>query len=166
MTMNESYVAKYTYASNQADELSLVKGMNVIVLAKEADGWWQGKNSDGQIGWFPSNYVEQSSAGDASQTVYPPRTVLEVARAIYPFDSGNTEELAFKKGDMFDIIDKPESDPEWYEARDVNGQVGLVPINYIETVPGVSSIFKSESSSYDDVSGDSFNGMSYPSPVS
>lgn len=167
-TMNETYTAKYAYESRGYDELSLVKGMNVIVVAKEKDGWWQGKNADGQIGWFPSNYVEEArsdSSGGSQfmESVSAPKPALEVARALYPFNSGNTEELPFEKGDMFDIIGRPENDPEWLEARNADGQIGLVPKNYVETVPGAPSVFLPETTSYDDVSGDQpLNGSPQP----
>uniref|UniRef100_A0A8C9LCW2 NCK adaptor protein 2 n=1 Tax=Pavo cristatus TaxID=9049 RepID=A0A8C9LCW2_PAVCR len=39
------------------DELSLVKGSRVIVMEKCSDEWWKCKNSRGQIGLVPKNYV-------------------------------------------------------------------------------------------------------------
>nr|XP_039250045.1 cytoplasmic protein NCK1-like isoform X1 [Styela clava] len=169
-TMDETYVAKYNYSSTRQDELSLIKGMSVIVISKENDGWWQGKNTDGDVGWFPSNYVEESmepSGGDmhnnhvsGNTVVSAAKPVLEVARALYPFNSGNDEELPFEAGDMFDIISKPESDPEWYEARNAEGRTGLVPRNYIEAVPGAPSVFLPEVTNYDDVSQDLSSGNS------
>lgn len=169
-TMDETYVAKYNYTSTRQDELSLIKGMSVIVITKENDGWWQGKNNDGDVGWFPSNYVEENlepSGGDmrnnhvsSNTIVSAAKPVLEVARALYPFNSGNEEELPFETGDMFDIISKPESDPEWYEARNAEGRTGLVPRNYIETVPGAPSVFLPEVTNYDDVSNDISSGNS------
>lgn len=46
---------KFAYTAER-DELSLVKGARVIVMEKCSDGWWRG-TLNGQVGWFPSNYV-------------------------------------------------------------------------------------------------------------
>ena len=32
-------------------------GTRVLVLEKSSDGWWRGQY-EGQVGWFPSNYVK------------------------------------------------------------------------------------------------------------
>ncbi|XP_024599746.1 cytoplasmic protein NCK2 [Neophocaena asiaeorientalis asiaeorientalis] len=49
-------VVKFAYAAEREDELSLVKGSRVTVMEKCSDGWWRG-SYNGQVGWFPSNYV-------------------------------------------------------------------------------------------------------------
>lgn len=51
---------KYNYKSQQRDELSLTKGSEIQVLEKSDDGWWKG-NLNGEIGWFPSNYVVEQT---------------------------------------------------------------------------------------------------------
>lgn len=154
----EKFVAKYSYSATQTDELDLMKGVIIDVISKEADGWWQGKSPDGKIGWFPSNYVEAASESNANDTInshsqssHDSKPVLEVVKALYAFRSDNTEELSFELGDLFDIIGKPPSDPEWYEARNTDGKVGLIPRNYVETVPGATSAVMPEQSNYDDV---------------
>lgn len=50
--------AKYNYEAQQSDELNLVKGDKISVLEKSSDGWWRGRTSNGETGWFPSNYVQ------------------------------------------------------------------------------------------------------------
>ncbi|KAJ6222158.1 hypothetical protein RDWZM_000703 [Blomia tropicalis] len=52
-------IAKYNYEAQQTDELTLVKGDKISVVEKSSDGWWRGQTSDGKIGWFPSNYVQE-----------------------------------------------------------------------------------------------------------
>ena len=44
----------------------------------------------------------------------------------------NDQELSFDKGDRLEIVDRPASDPDWFKARNSNGQVGLVPRNYLQ----------------------------------
>jgi hypothetical protein len=58
--------------------------------------------------------------------------VLDIVVALYSFSSNNDQELAFEKGDRLEILDRPPADPEWYKARNGQGQVGLVPRNYLQ----------------------------------
>ena len=57
-SLNIRCLAKFKYTSTREDELSLEKGDEVIVMEKEADGWWRGRCGT-RIGWFPFNYVEE-----------------------------------------------------------------------------------------------------------
>lgn len=55
------WTASYDYVAQNEDELSLTRGMVVIVLSKDSaisgdEGWWTGKVGD-KVGIFPSNYV-------------------------------------------------------------------------------------------------------------
>lgn len=131
--------AKYKYASTREDELSLEKGDEVVVMEKEADGWWKGR-CGAKIGWFPFNYVEEVSSteeeGAAATTRQQAREKSFICGviALYSFSSGNPEELAFQKGDLMDIIDQPPDDPDWWEARKADGSTGLIPRNYVEIV--------------------------------
>ena len=133
--------AKYRYQSNREDELSLEKGDEVVVLEKEADGWWRGR-CGARIGWFPFNYVEEVPP-TAAPAGKGKRFVCGVI-ALYSFNSGNPEELTFAKGDMLDIIDQPADDPDWWEARKPNGDTGLVPRNYVEVVLDAEPVFGSD----------------------
>ena len=144
-SLNIKAVAKFRYASTRDDELSLEKGDEVIVMEKEADGWWRGRCGT-KIGWFPFNYVEEvkSTPSTSVQSTQPPpppqvqskvKSVICSVVALYAFNSGNPEELAFEKGDFMDIVDQPVDDPDWWEARTASGKTGLVPRNYVEIIP-------------------------------
>jgi len=63
----------------------------------------------------------------------PPPSVARVdrCRGLYDFDAGNGGELSFRKGDVMVIRKRVNED--WFEA-DLNGLVGLVPVNYVEIV--------------------------------
>uniref|UniRef100_A0A1I7XV14 SH2 domain-containing protein n=1 Tax=Heterorhabditis bacteriophora TaxID=37862 RepID=A0A1I7XV14_HETBA len=117
---------------------------------------------NGQSGWFPSNYVEETvdnslqkengvhekiqsnngcNNGSGSAMPYPSPTpmlttssVLECVIALYAFEASTPEELSFRKGEKLDIVDHPAHDPDWWQARNSRGQEGLVPKNYIEVV--------------------------------
>lgn len=129
--------------AEREDELSLVKGSRVTVMEKCSDGWWRG-SFNGQIGWFPSNYVleEADEAAAESPSFLSLRKgaslsngqgarVLHVVQTLYPFSSVTEEELNFDKGETMEVIEKPENDPEWWKCKNARGQVGLVPKNYV-----------------------------------
>uniref|UniRef100_A0ABD2WGS2 Cytoplasmic protein NCK1 n=1 Tax=Trichogramma kaykai TaxID=54128 RepID=A0ABD2WGS2_9HYME len=125
-------VVKYNYQAQQLDELSLTKGTRILILEKSNDGWWRGQ-SGAQTGWFPSNYTqEEGDADDTLHTYAMAENVLDIVVALYSFTSNNDQELSFEKGDRLEILDRPPADPEWFKARNGQGQIGLVPRNYLQ----------------------------------
>ncbi|XP_059391565.1 cytoplasmic protein NCK1-like isoform X2 [Carassius carassius] len=141
--LNLPALVKFSYTAEREDELSLVKGTRVIVMEKCSDGWWRG-SYNGHSGWFPSNYVTEDADGSASNDLaglseksaaavhsVNGNRVLHTVQALYPFSSGNDEELNFEKGEVMDVVEKPENDPEWWKCRKADGQMGLVPKNYV-----------------------------------
>ena len=52
-------VALYANVPGDVDELSFEKGETIDVLWLLEEEWWKGRNSRGQIGVFPSNYVKK-----------------------------------------------------------------------------------------------------------
>uniref|UniRef100_A0A8C2CXF9 Cytoplasmic protein n=1 Tax=Cyprinus carpio TaxID=7962 RepID=A0A8C2CXF9_CYPCA len=141
--LNLPALVKFSYTAEREDELSLVKGTRVIVMEKCSDGWWRG-SYQGHSGWFPSNYVTEDADGSASNdpaglseklaaAVHSANgnQVMHTVQALYPFSSGNDEELNFEKGEVMDVVEKPENDPEWWKCRKADGQMGLVPKNYV-----------------------------------
>ncbi|XP_068689749.1 proto-oncogene vav-like isoform X2 [Montipora foliosa] len=48
--------AMYPYSARNAKEISIQRNSKILILNKEGD-WWKGE-CDGQVGYFPSNYVE------------------------------------------------------------------------------------------------------------
>lgn len=61
----------------------------------------------------------------------------QVIKALYDYEPepGNTQELAFSKGDFFHVISR-EDDPDWYEACNplIPSARGLVPVSFFETI--------------------------------
>ena len=53
---------------------------------------------------------------------------------MYTFTTGNSEELQFRKGDILEVTEQPEDDPDWWEARNGEGISGLIPRNYVEVI--------------------------------
>lgn len=62
--------------------------------------------------------------------------VLFVVVALYSFQAQTSEELSFLKDERLDIIEKPVNDPDWWRARNKSHDIGLVPKNYVQIVPG------------------------------
>ncbi|KAF9318935.1 SH3-domain kinase binding protein 1 [Linnemannia elongata] len=53
-------VVIYDYTAQEDDEITLVKGSTIVVTDKMGDeGWWSGRNEDGEVGNFPSDFVEE-----------------------------------------------------------------------------------------------------------
>ena len=51
-------VAQYDYEKAEDNELELREGEHVTNIEMVDDDWWMGQNSRGEVGLFPSNYVE------------------------------------------------------------------------------------------------------------
>ncbi|KTG40466.1 hypothetical protein cypCar_00002871 [Cyprinus carpio] len=51
-------LARYDFSSRDTRELSLQVGNLVKIYIKCTNGWWKGE-VNGQVGWFPSSYVEE-----------------------------------------------------------------------------------------------------------
>lgn len=156
--LNTTAVVKYNYEAQQADEISLVKGTRVVVMEKSSDGWWKGE-SNNQIGWFPSNYVQEEPKdvpevscnlpADEEPVTVTYQNVLQgndVVVALYTFNSQSDEELSFQKGEQLEVVERPLNDPDWWRARNNIGQIGLVPKNYLQIIsPGRSVTDSSDS---------------------
>ena len=142
--VNEEYISKFNYDATKDDELSLTKGMRVLVLKMEEDGWWYGRDAErpGNPGWFPSNYVTKDVQTANTPVASKPQTngCLMVVRSLYPFKTDNPEELRFEQDELLDIVEEPPDDPEWWMARNSDGIVGLVPKNYVEVVPDAQPV--------------------------
>ncbi|ODN02930.1 Cytoplasmic protein NCK2 [Orchesella cincta] len=124
-------IVKYAYQAQQMDELSLIKATRILILEKSNDGWWKGQYGN-HVGWFPSNYTQEENDDETVHTYAMAENVLDIMVALYNFTAQNDQELSFEKGDRLEIVDRPASDPDWFKARKSNGQVGLVPRNYLQ----------------------------------
>uniref|UniRef100_A0A4W6CST8 Cytoplasmic protein n=1 Tax=Lates calcarifer TaxID=8187 RepID=A0A4W6CST8_LATCA len=139
--LNIPAVVKFAYMAERDDELTLVKGSRVIVMEKCSDGWWRGSQA-GRVGWFPSNYVQEELGGADDRGEGDSSRVLHLVQTLYPFSSVTEEELNFEKGEVMEVVEKPENDPEWWRCKNSRGMVGLVPKNYVMVLderPGLPS---------------------------
>uniref|UniRef100_A0A674NPB6 Tyrosine-protein kinase n=1 Tax=Takifugu rubripes TaxID=31033 RepID=A0A674NPB6_TAKRU len=58
--------------------------------------------------------------------------------ALYDYEARTADDLSFKKGDRFQIINNTEGD--WWEARSINtGQKGYIPSNYVAPADSIQA---------------------------
>ncbi|KAK5890105.1 hypothetical protein CesoFtcFv8_013669 [Champsocephalus esox] len=126
--------------------------LNVPAVVKSVVTAGGGAARGGRVGWFPSNYVleelggpDDREEGDFSEGYQGRGTllangqagggggaaVLHLVQTLYPFSSVTEEELNFEKGEVMEVVEKPENDPEWWRCQNSHGMVGLVPKNYV-----------------------------------
>ncbi|KAK7882437.1 hypothetical protein WMY93_028611 [Mugilogobius chulae] len=149
--LNIPAIVKFAYTAERDDELTLVKGSRVVVMEKCSDGWWRGSQG-GRVGWFPSNYVQEESGvrqlpGTLLANGRARGRVLHLVQTLYPFSSVTEEELNFEKGEVMEVVEKPENDPEWWRCKNSRGLVGLVPKNYVMVLEERPSVPSSTSGS-------------------
>uniref|UniRef100_A0A8C7MVF6 Cytoplasmic protein NCK1 n=1 Tax=Oncorhynchus kisutch TaxID=8019 RepID=A0A8C7MVF6_ONCKI len=129
--LNLPALVKFSYTAEREDELSLVKGTRVIVMEK-CNGTAGGGGGD-SLGDPIGSLTEKLAA--VVHSVSNGNRRLHTVQALYPFSSGNDEELNFEKGEVMEVVEKPDNDPEWWKCRKADGQLGLVPKNYVTVLP-------------------------------
>jgi len=83
------------------------------VRDSEWEGWIWCKNSEGKSAWVPENYLESSG---------------ENAIALQDYDA---RELSVQEGDLLELI---KGEAGWFWCRNIDGQMGWVPGEYIEII--------------------------------
>ncbi|XP_062961804.1 SH3 domain-containing protein 21 [Cynocephalus volans] len=155
----------FSYNPEQADELKLQAGEIVEVIKEIEDGWWLGKKN-GQLGAFPSNFVELLDSGPPSlgnqdmpsvspDPQRPPklsslsydsppnylRTVShpETYRVLFDYQPEAPDELALRKGDVVKVLRKTTEDKGWWEGE-CQGRRGVFPDNFVLPPPPVKKL--------------------------
>ncbi|XP_041911224.1 SH3 domain-containing protein 21 [Arvicola amphibius] len=155
----------FNYSPEQADELNLQTGEIVEVIKEIEDGWWLGKKN-GQLGAFPSNFVELLDGGPPSlgtadmpsvvpnppkppklsNLTYdsPPdylRTVScpETCRVLFDYQPEAPDELALHKGDLVKVLRKTTEDKGWWEGE-CQGRRGVFPDNFVLPPPPIRKL--------------------------
>jgi signal transducing adaptor molecule len=78
-----------------------------------------------------------SSSSHSAAPIAPPATaasppVASRVRALYDFTPTESGELAFRKGDVLRVLDSVYE--HWWRGE-VNGEVGIFPVNFVEVLP-------------------------------
>ncbi|CAI9152469.1 unnamed protein product [Rangifer tarandus platyrhynchus] len=157
--------ANFNYIPEQTDELQLQAGEIVEVIKEIEDGWWLGKKN-GQLGAFPSNFVELLDSGPpslgnrdipsvilgpqrpqklSSLTYDSPPDYLqtvsypETYRVMFDYHPEAPDELALRKGDEVKVLRKVTEDKGWWEGES-QGRRGLFPDNFVLPPPPVKKL--------------------------
>ncbi|XP_008762271.1 SH3 domain-containing protein 21 isoform X1 [Rattus norvegicus] len=155
----------FNYSPEQADELKLQIGEILEVIKEIEDGWWLGKKN-GQLGAFPSNFVELLDSGPPSlgntdmpsiipTSQRPPklsnltydsppdylRTVScpETCRVLFDYQPEAPDELALQKGDLVKVLRKTTEDKGWWEGE-CQGRRGVFPDNFVIPPPPIRKL--------------------------
>ena len=84
--------------------------------------------------------LHASNLSSSTTTIWPPSSSNSAssnyALALYSYTADNADELTFYKGSVIAILNK--DDPDWWKGE-VNGQVGLVPANYVQELDDLQS---------------------------
>uniref|UniRef100_A0A7N8YIZ9 Intersectin 2b n=1 Tax=Mastacembelus armatus TaxID=205130 RepID=A0A7N8YIZ9_9TELE len=111
-----------THSSTGPEQLNLENGQLILILGKNASGWWlgelQARGKKRQKGWFPASHV----------TILGSNSVCQVI-AIYDYTAANEDEMSFSKGQLINVLDK--NNPDWWKGE-LNGETGLFPTNYVK----------------------------------
>ncbi|XP_058517022.1 SH3 domain-containing protein 21 [Ochotona princeps] len=126
------------------------------------DGWWLGKKN-GQLGAFPSNFVELLDSGSPSlgnsdigtSAQRPPklstlaydsppdylRTVShpETYRVLFDYQPEAPDELALRRGDEVKVLRKTTEDKGWW-LGECQGRRGVFPDNFVLPPPPVKKL--------------------------
>eukprot|EP00069_Balaena_mysticetus_P017576 bmy_10793T0 len=121
----------FSYSPEQADELKLQAGEIVEVIKEIEDGWWLGKKN-GQLGAFPSNFVELLDSG-------PPISHPETYRVLFDYHPEARDELALRRGDEVKVLRKTTEDKGWWEGES-QGRRGLFPDNFVLPPPPIKKL--------------------------
>eukprot|EP00941_MAST-03F_sp_MAST-3F-sp1_P002798 g2798.t1 len=73
-------IAIADYVPEEEDELTLVKGMELRVVQRHDDGWWEGETPVGQFGFFPENFTKPFDRRIAAATKIQARARAHTAR--------------------------------------------------------------------------------------
>ncbi|XP_033082996.1 SH3 domain-containing protein 21 isoform X1 [Trachypithecus francoisi] len=155
----------FNYSPEQADELKLQAGEIVEMIKEIEDGWWLGKKN-GQLGAFPSNFVELLDSGPpsfdnpdmASVSPGPQRppklsslaydsppdylqTVShpEAYRVLFDYQPEAPDELTLRRGDVVKVLSKTTEDKGWWEGE-CQGRRGVFPDNFVLPPPPIKKL--------------------------
>ena len=70
----------YSFTIDEANEINFIEGETITGIIQADEGWWEGCNSQGQRGFFPSNYVELLPLSAPTSVQQPPQRFTPAAQ--------------------------------------------------------------------------------------
>ncbi|KAL8851402.1 MAG: hypothetical protein Q9221_003673 [Calogaya cf. arnoldii] len=140
-------LVQFDYEKAEDNEIDLREGEYVTNIDMVDEDWWMGENARGEVGLFPSNYVEAVEDDDhtaAATLTYAPAPVParepepepaavagegHTATALYDYDAAEDNELSFPENATITGIEFPDDD--WWSGE-YKGKQGLFPANYVQ----------------------------------
>jgi len=117
----EKLIAIYSYEAKDDGEMDMDEGEIITLIEKDDSGWWVGRNQKGQVGTFPSNFVETVEITEINKNF----------RAKYNYDADEDGELNIKEGETLFVYTETDG---WYFGKNEDGDEGNFPSNYVEEV--------------------------------
>ncbi len=142
-------VAQYDFGGDEREhQLSFKKGDKLTVTNLEKDSPWVYGELNGQLGWFPVDYVviTDKESSHTTPTPAPPSQVStttqsssrdyksrdDKVKAMYDFHPTAAHEIGFKENEMITVINR---NGDWWKGiRDSDGKEGLFPSTYVEPI--------------------------------
>lgn len=112
----EACVVLYDFEAGGDDELTVSEGENLTIVEKENDEWWLVRNSRGQEGVVPAQYVEITEGGAAAAPAQNGHA--EAAAAAAAAEAAQREEQARKAEEQRRAIEAAAREREAQEAAD------------------------------------------------
>ncbi|RHZ54807.1 hypothetical protein Glove_423g32 [Diversispora epigaea] len=104
----------YEYDADGDDEITLKEEEVVVILDKSEADWWKGRNENGEVGLFPSNYVELITEKDTepSKQVVEEEVNLKSAISEAKINEQEPKYVPDEVGSEPEPEPEPESEPE------------------------------------------------------
>ncbi|KAM7177008.1 tyrosine-protein kinase Yes [Macrochelys suwanniensis] len=126
-----SHISHYGSDSLQATQSAAIKGPSVNFNSHSMTPF------GGPSGMTPFG---GASSFSAAPSPYPNSLTggVTVFVALYDYEARTTDDLSFKKGERFQIINNTEGD--WWEARSIaTGKTGYIPSNYVAPADSIQA---------------------------
>ena len=98
-------------------------------LSKVANSYPESKHMSYTSG-VSTNETHSSSQDSRGKSLSNQTKSRILVKGLYEFKSDDPDDLPFKKGEILEIIEKPEEN--WWNARNEKGRVGQIPVPYVE----------------------------------
>jgi len=132
-----SATVTFDYSAADTNELSLTIGDTITGIEVIDEGWWQGYDSNGSYGMFPSGYVSKNDGNDAAPAVpavpahtSAPAAAGNSALSIYDYQGADDSELSFGEGELITEIEFV--DENWWQGKNASGYFGMFPAQYVQ----------------------------------
>ena len=150
-------LVQYDYEKAEDNELELREGEYITEIDTVDEDWWHGRNSRGESGLFPSNYVELVEEGSHGGAAPAPTVDVEhehemqahagvtqghTATALYEYDAAEGNELTFPENakitNVVCILVQMEQDVSWLTHLSRNSRMRIGGLANIMVKPDYS----------------------------